>query len=90
MTLPETEVLTSLVARVFRIEDVTAGDPEKGMQWRYRGHLLNIDSVSAFDQLAASVKPYGLTPLFRLEKESRSSIWSTLRRNKNLPTPGSM
>lgn len=68
MTLPETEVLTSLVARVFRIEDVTAGDPEKGMQWRYRGHLLNIDSVSAFDQLAASVKPYGLTPLFRLEK----------------------
>jgi membrane-associated protease RseP (regulator of RpoE activity) len=68
MTLPETEVLTSLVARVFRIEDVTAGDPEKGMQWRYRGHLLNIDSVSAFDQLAASVKPHGLTPLFRLEK----------------------
>jgi membrane-associated protease RseP (regulator of RpoE activity) len=38
------------------------------MQWRYRGHILNNDSVSAYDQLAASVKPYGLTPLFRLEK----------------------
>lgn len=68
MTFPETEVLTSLVARVFRVEDVTAGDPEKGPQWRYRGHLLNDDSVSAYDQLAASVKPYGLTPLFRQEK----------------------
>lgn len=68
MTFPETEVLTSLVARVFRIEDVTMGDREKGQQLRYRGHLLNEDSVSAYDQLAASVKSYGLTPLFRLEK----------------------
>lgn len=68
MTYPETEVLTALVARVFRVEDVTAGDSEKGLRWRYRGHLLNSDSVSAYDQLAASIKPYGLTPLFRLEK----------------------
>ncbi len=68
MTLPDTEVLTSLVARVFRIDDVTAGDPEKGPLLRYRGHLLSDDSASAYDQLAASVKPHGLTPLFRLEK----------------------
>lgn len=68
MTLPETEVLTSLVSRVFRIEDVTASDPAKGPQLRYRGHLLGDDSVSAYDQLAASVNSYGLTPLFRLEK----------------------
>ena len=68
MTLPATEVLTSLVSRVFRIEDVTAGDPAKGPQLRYRGHLLGDDSVSAYDQLAASVNSYGLTPLFRLEK----------------------
>lgn len=68
MTFPETEVLNSIVARVFRIEDITTGDPEKGLQWRYRGHLLNDDSVSAYDQLAAAVKPYGLTPLFRMEK----------------------
>jgi len=68
MTFPETEVLTSLVSRVFRVEDVTVGDPEKGSQLRYRGHLLNDDSVSAYDQLSAAVKPYGLTPLFRLEK----------------------
>jgi membrane-associated protease RseP (regulator of RpoE activity) len=68
MTLPETEVLTSLVARVFRIDDVTAGDPQKGPLMRYRGHLLFDDSVSAYDQLAASVNSYGLTPLFRLEE----------------------
>jgi membrane-associated protease RseP (regulator of RpoE activity) len=68
MTFPDTEVLTSLVARVFRIEDVTAGDPQKGPQLRYRGHLLYEDSASAYDQLAASVKPHGLTPLFRMEK----------------------
>lgn len=68
MTLPETEVLTSLVARVFQIDSVTAGDAEKGPLLCYRGRLLNDDSVSAYDQLAVSVKPYGLTPLFRLEK----------------------
>jgi membrane-associated protease RseP (regulator of RpoE activity) len=68
MTFPETDILTSLVARVFRIESVTAEDPEKGPMLRYRGQLLSNDSVSAYDQLAASLKPHGLTPLFRLEK----------------------
>jgi membrane-associated protease RseP (regulator of RpoE activity) len=69
MTLPETEVLNALVSRVFRIEDVTTtSDPQKGTQLRYRGRLLDEDSVSAYDRLATSVKPHGLTPLFRLEK----------------------
>jgi membrane-associated protease RseP (regulator of RpoE activity) len=69
MTSPEPEVLNALVARVFRIEDVTTtGDPQKGSQLRYRGRLLNEDSASAYDQLAATLKPHGLTPLFRLEK----------------------
>ena len=67
MTLPETDILTSLVARVFRVEDVTTGASEKEPLLRYRGHLLNEDSVAAYDQLAASVSSYGLTPLFRLE-----------------------
>jgi membrane-associated protease RseP (regulator of RpoE activity) len=68
MTFPETEVLTSLVARVFRVDDVTALDPAKGRLLRYRGHLLGDDTVSAYDQLAASLNPHGLTPLFRLEQ----------------------
>ena len=37
MSFPETEVLTNLVARVFRIEDVTSEDPRKGFFMRYRG-----------------------------------------------------
>ena len=27
MVLPETEILTSIIARVFRVEEVTLGDP---------------------------------------------------------------
>jgi len=38
MTFPETEVLNSLVARVFRIDDVTTLDPAKG-QLLYIGVL---------------------------------------------------
>lgn len=68
MSLPEPEVLTALVSRVFHIEDVTALDPAKGAFLRYRGHLLSEDSASAYDQLADSVSRYGLTPLFRLEQ----------------------
>jgi membrane-associated protease RseP (regulator of RpoE activity) len=68
MTLPNTEILTSLVSRVFRINDVTMLDPTKGQLMRYRGQLLSEDSVSAYDQLAASVNSYGLTPLFRFEQ----------------------
>ncbi len=68
MSLPETEILTSLVSRVFRIDDMTMLDPAKGPLLRYRGQLLDDDSASAYDRLADSVAPYGLTPLFRLEK----------------------
>ncbi len=68
MTFPETEVLTNLVSRIFRIDDITANLPEKGYIARYRGQLLSEDSAAAYDQLADSLKPYKITPLFRLEK----------------------
>ena len=68
MPIPEVEVLNSLVSRVFRIDDFTLGDPVKGTIARYRGHLLSEDSVSAYDQLAESLKPYEIVPLFRLEQ----------------------
>jgi membrane-associated protease RseP (regulator of RpoE activity) len=67
MSFPEPEILTSLVSRIFRIEDVTLGDPQKGWVVRYRGVLLNNDSAAAYDQLADSVRVHGLTPLFRKE-----------------------
>jgi len=67
MSFPETEILTNLVSRVFRVEDVTAGDPKQFI-FRYRGQLLNEDTVAAYDQLDASVASFNLMPLFRMEK----------------------
>jgi len=66
MTIPEIEILTGLVARVFRVEDVTMGDPRQFIA-RYRGQLISADSAEAYDQLSASVEPYGIIPLFRIE-----------------------
>jgi len=67
MSFPDLEVLNNYVSRVFRVEDVTAGDPR---QWiaRYRGYLRSEDTTASYDQLAEAVKPYGLTPLFRKEQ----------------------
>jgi len=66
MTLPEPETLHAIVGRVFRSEDVTLGDPLKNYIARYRGELL-LDSVAAYDQLAEALRPYAITPLFRIE-----------------------
>jgi len=66
MSYPELEVLNGYVSRIFRVEDVTTGDP-KQLIARYRGQLLNDDSVAAYDQLTELVKPYGITVLFRQE-----------------------
>ncbi len=68
MPTPETEVLSSLVSRVFRIDDVTLGEPARGLIARYRGQLIPEDTEAAYDQLADSLKPYNITPLFRSEK----------------------
>ena len=70
MSFPEIEILNSHVSRIFRVEDVTSGDPRKWIV-RYRGHLLSDDSASAYDQLADVVTPYGITPLFRKEDEGQ-------------------
>ena len=51
--LPETDILTSIVSRVLRIEDVTLGAPPKSFIIRYRGQLYG-DSAAAYDQLAES------------------------------------
>jgi len=67
MSFPELEVLNNHVSRVFRVEDVTSGDPQKWIV-RYRGYLLSEDTGAAYDQLAVAVNPYGLTPLFRKEQ----------------------
>lgn len=74
MSLPETEIFTNLVSRVFRIEDVTSEDPRKGFFLRYRGELQSEDSAQAYDQLAETLSPYDCMPLFRVE-EGRQVIY---------------
>ena len=75
MSLPELDLLAQHVSRIFRIEDVTAGNPKEWIA-RYRGHLLREDdSVAAYDQLADALRPYNITPLFRKEKDDKQVIF---------------
>jgi hypothetical protein len=69
MSSPESEVLNHLVARVFRIEDVTSLDPHQqpGFLMRYRGHFLDEDTASAYDLLAGLLERYQISPHFHLE-----------------------
>ena len=67
MSFPEPEFLNQLVARIFRIEDVTSMDPhQQGFLMRYRGQLLDEDSASAYDLLAGLLDPYRISPHFRI------------------------
>src|SRR5512135_851749 len=84
MALPDSEILNNIVSRVFRYDDVTLGDPKKGYFLRYRGELLR-DSVEAYDQLADALRPYDVTPLFRIEEGHQVVL---LVRGVNHPKPG--
>lgn len=84
MTLPDTEVLSSIIARVFRVDEMTLGDPKKYYFVRYRGELLK-DSVEAYDQLTEALRPHDVTPLFRMEEERQTIL---LMRGILHPKPG--
>src|SRR5574342_247439 len=73
MSLPEIDLLTSQVSKIFRIEDVTTGNPNEWVA-RYRGTLLSEDTVAAYDQLAQAVQPHNLTPLFRKGEDGKQVI----------------
>jgi len=90
MIFPEIEILTTLVARVFRIEDVTPGDAQKGVIVRYRGQLWNEDSAAAYDQLAELLQPYQITPLFRRERDGQQVIFLIPRPVEPKPAPVSV
>jgi membrane-associated protease RseP (regulator of RpoE activity) len=61
----EIDLLTSLVGRVLKIEDITTGNAQKDYLVRYRGTLLG-DSSEAYDRLAQLLSPHEITPLFRM------------------------
>ena len=84
MTLPETDIITSIVTRIFQVDEITHGDPKQGYFLRYRGQLTR-DSIEAYDQLAAALLPYDITPLFRLEDQRQTIL---LVRGTIHPRPG--
>jgi membrane-associated protease RseP (regulator of RpoE activity) len=74
MSFPEIDLLTSQVSRIFRVEDVTVGNPREWIA-RYRGYLLDEDTVASYDQLADALRPYNITPLFRKEQDGKQVIF---------------
>jgi membrane-associated protease RseP (regulator of RpoE activity) len=84
MSYPDLDVLNSQVSRIFRIDDVTAGNPREWIV-RYRGQLLGDDSAAAYDQLADAMRPYGITPLFRKGEDGRQIIF--LAPTMQIPKP---
>lgn len=73
MSFPDIEILTNYVSRIFRIEDVTAGNG-KDLIARYRGHLVGEDTVAAYDQLAEALMPHTITPLFRKDGDRQAIL----------------
>lgn len=64
---PDYTVWDSYIKRIFAIEDFTIGSAKEPYLMRYRGRLVAPDSAQAYDQLASSLQPLGVTPLFRVE-----------------------
>ncbi len=61
----DTDRLAALVGRVLRISDIAlGGDRRTNYLVRYRGKLYG-EPAEAYDQLAESLRPYDITPLFR-------------------------
>ncbi len=79
------EILDALVRRIFSIEDVTLGAERSGYLARFRGRLTAADSAAAYDQLAAALEPYQLTPLFR-EEDGRHVIYIVAGRPRPKPS----
>ena len=69
----EVDIYTSIVNRVFHIEDTTWGSAKEGFLVRYRGNLI-IDSEIAYEQLSTTLQHHEITPLFRVSDEVQNII----------------
>jgi len=67
------DAFTHIITRYMKIDDLTAGDAKQNYLARYRGHIYG-DPAEAYDQLAAQLRPFGVTPLFRQEKEQHAIL----------------
>lgn len=79
----QTDIYSSLIRRVFQIDDVTFGTPKQGFYIRYRGRLL-IDSEAAYEQLANAFLKYDITPFFRVIDKKQTIL---LRKGVIRPKP---
>jgi Zn-dependent protease len=70
MYATETQELTPYVNEVMAIDDITMGNAKDPYLVRYRGRIRG-DSADAYDRLAASLHPQGVTPLFRKDHDTQ-------------------
>ncbi len=70
----ENDQFTPIVSRYLRIDRTDWGDEKKRYLVHYSGQLYNQDSAAAYDQMAESLKPLHVTPLFRMEKNRQVVI----------------
>lgn len=84
MTLERAE---AAVRRIMAVEDTTLGNERQNYLVRYRGQLYAEDSAAAYDQLAESVKPLGLTPMFRMDEDRHSVLLVTGVKNPSPSNP---
>jgi hypothetical protein len=68
----DSDDLARIVGRVMAVEETTLGGPKQTFAFRARGRL-TVDSGTAYDQLEAAGKPFGLTPILR-EENGRQEI----------------
>jgi membrane-associated protease RseP (regulator of RpoE activity) len=68
-----TELITSLISRFMRVESKTWGTSKQNFLVRYQGELI-VESETAYDQLADSLHPHNVTPLFRIEDGQQTII----------------
>jgi membrane-associated protease RseP (regulator of RpoE activity) len=60
-----TDLITNVVGRFMKIDDITTGGVKQAALMRYRGRLVNPDTEEAYDQMTVALKPYNVIPLFR-------------------------
>ncbi|MCJ7622664.1 MAG: site-2 protease family protein [Anaerolineaceae bacterium] len=63
----QNEIITQIVSRVLKIEDITWGTKKQQFIVRFRGRLYMEDTAAAYDRLSEDLKGLDITPMFRLE-----------------------
>lgn len=71
MSLDITKI-SPLVAQILEIDDITTGSTEDNYLFRFRGKLIS-DSISSYEMIERSLRPYDITPLFR-EEDGKDTI----------------